>query len=207
MGRPYRLYLFDVDGTLTDSAEDICGSVEAVLDRQGYPPQPFQRPRSYIGRHLTDLFVDLIPCITGGQVERLIADYREVYWAQEHNATRLFPGVAETLGQLGGLKSTATTKGTPTTRVVLKKFGLLGYFDHVQGTDGFPAKPSPEVIHRSLDLFGRDAREALMVGDAPADIAAARAAGVTVCADSYVYGNRSEMQLDFWLDDLRELLS
>ena len=163
--------------------------------------------RSYIGRHLTDLFVDLVPGITDPQVERLIGDYREVYWAREHNATRLFPGVAETLGQLGGLKSTATTKGTPTTRVVLEKFGLLGYFDHVQGTDGFPAKPSPEVIHRSLDLFGPDAREALMVGDAPADIAAARAAGVTVCAVSYGYGNRSEMQLDFWLDDLRELLS
>lgn len=207
MGRPYRLYLFDVDGTLTDSAEDICGSVEVVLDRHGYPPQPFERLRSYIGRHLTDLFADLVPGITDPQVERLIGDYREVYWAREHNATRLFPGVAETLGQLGGLKSTATTKGTPTTRVVLEKFGLLGYFDHVQGTDGFPAKPSPEVIHRSLDLFGLDAREALMVGDAPADIAAARAAGVTVCAVSYGYGNRSEMQPDFWLDDLRELLS
>ena len=207
MGRPYRLYLFDVDGTLTDSAEDICGSVEVVLDRHGYPPLPFERLRSYIGRHLTDLFVDLIPGITEPQVERLIGDYREVYWAREHNATRLFPGVAETLGQLGGLKSTATTKGTPTTRVVLEKFGLLGYFDHVQGTDGFPAKPSPEVIHRSLDLFGLGAREALMVGDAPADIAAARAAGVTVCAVSYGYGNRSEMQPDFWLDDLRELLS
>ena len=76
----------------------------------------------------------------------------------------------------------------------------------MQGTDGFTAKPSPEVIHRSLDLFGLDAREALMVGDAPADIAAARAAGVTVCAVSYGYGNRSEMQPDFWLDDLRELL-
>ena len=207
MGRPYRLYLFDVDGTLTDSAEDICGSVEVVLDRHGYPPQPFEQLRSYIGRHLTDLFVDLVPGITDPQVERLIGDYREVYWAREHNATRLFPGVAETLGQLGGLKSTATTKGTPTTQVVLEKFGLLGYFDHVQGTDGFPAKPSPEVIHRSLDLFGLDAREGLMVGDAPADIAAARAAGVTVCAVSYGYGNRSEMQPDFWLDDLRELLS
>jgi len=206
MGRPYRLYLFDVDGTLTDSAEDICGAVEVVLDRHGYPPQPFERLRSYIGRHLTDLFVDVVPGITDPQVERLIGDYREVYWAREHNATRLFPGVAEALGKLGGLKTTATTKGTPTTRVVLEKFGLLGHFDHVQGTDGFPAKPSPEVIQRSIDLFGVDPREALMVGDAPADIAAARAAGVTVCAVSYGYGNRAEMEPDFWIDDLCELL-
>ncbi len=206
MGKPYRLYLFDVDGTLTDSAEDICGAVGVVLDRHGYPPQPFELLRSYIGRHLTDLFVDMIPGITPDGVERLIADYREVYWAREHNGTKLFPGVAEAVPRLAGLKSTATTKGTPTTRVVLEKFGLLPYFDHVQGTDGFPAKPSPEVIHKSLDLFGVDPRDALMIGDAPADIAAARAAGVTVCAVSYGYGNPSEMEPDFWINDLCELL-
>ena len=52
-----------------------------------------------------------------------------------------FPGSREMLAGLGGRKSTATTKGTPTTRLVLEQFGLIGHFDHVQGTDGFPAKP------------------------------------------------------------------
>lgn len=206
MSRSYRLYLFDVDGTLTDSAEDICGAVGAVLDRNGYPPQPFSLVRSYIGRHLTDLFGDVVPGLPAEAMERLIAEYREIYWAREHNATKLFPGVAEAVRTLGGMKATATTKGTPTTRVVLEKFGLLPYFDHVQGTDGFPAKPSPEVIQRSLQALGVEARDALMIGDAPADIAAARAAGVTVCAVSYGYGNPREMEPDFWIDDLCELL-
>ena len=58
----------------------------------------------------------------------------------------VFPGVAEALASLGGRKSTATTKGTPTTRLVLEKFGLIRHFDHVQGTDGFPSKPAPDVI-------------------------------------------------------------
>ena len=206
MSGSYRLYLFDVDGTLTDSAEDICGAVGAVLDRNGYPPQPFALVRSYIGRHLTDLFGDVVPGLPAAAMERLIAEYREIYWAREHNATKLFPGVAEAVRALGGMKATATTKGTPTTRVVLEKFGLLPYFDHVQGTDGFPAKPSPEVIQRSLQALGVKARDALMIGDAPADIAAARAAGVTVCAVSYGYGNPREMEPDFWIDDLCELL-
>ena len=52
----------------------------------------------------------------------------------------------EALAALGGRKSTATTKGTPTTRAVLEQFGLIQYFDHVQGTDGFPYKPAPDVI-------------------------------------------------------------
>jgi phosphoglycolate phosphatase len=162
--------------------------------------------RSYIGRHLTDLFGDVVPGLPAEAMERLIAEYREIYWAREHNATKLFPGVAEAVRALGGMKATATTKGTPTTRVVLEKFGLLPYFDHVQGTDGFPAKPSPEVIQRSLRALGVDPREALMIGDAPADIAAARAAGVTVCAVSYGYGNPREMEPDFWINDLCELL-
>jgi phosphoglycolate phosphatase-like HAD superfamily hydrolase len=54
--------------------------------------------------------------------------------------------------------------------------------------------------------LGVDPREALMIGDAPADIAAARAAGVTVCAVSYGYGNPREMEPDFWINDLCELL-
>jgi len=70
--------LFDVDGTLTDSAEDICGAVEVVLDRHGYPPQPFYRSRSYLRLRLTDLFEDEIPVFTDPQVERLIGDYLEL---------------------------------------------------------------------------------------------------------------------------------
>ena len=57
----------------------------------------------------------------------------------------MYPGVAEALRVLGGRKSTATTKGTPTTRAVLEQFGLISYFDHVQGTDGIPCKPAPDV--------------------------------------------------------------
>ena len=53
------------------------------------------------------------------------------------------------LSRLDGRKSTATTKGTPMTRAVLEQFELIRHFDHVQGTDGFPAKPEPDVILRS----------------------------------------------------------
>ena len=73
----------------------------------------------------------------------MIVNYRQIYAARHHADTIRYPGVKEGLAALGGLKSTATTKGTPMTRVVLEKYELLQYFDHVQGTDGFPAKPEP----------------------------------------------------------------
>ena len=57
---------------------------------------------------------------------------------------------------------------------MLEKFRALPYFDHVQGTDGFPAKPSPDVIHRALDGLGGTKEECLFVGDSSADMEAAR---------------------------------
>ncbi|MCC6365748.1 MAG: HAD family hydrolase [Bryobacterales bacterium] len=204
----YSLYLFDVDGTLVDSAADITGSVREVLQGTSARPVDDAYLRTYIGRHLFDLWDDLLPGIGQQEKEDLLARYRAIYAARKHSSTRLYPGVAEALARLGGRKSTATTKGTPTVRIVLEMFGLLGFFHHVQGTDGFPAKPAPDVIHRSLDVFGVKPEDVLMVGDATSDMAAGRAAGVNICAVRYGYGNHEEMaayQPDYWIDDLAEL--
>ena len=206
----FPVYLFDVDGTLTDSAPDITGSVLEVLDRNGYPAQPVSLLRTYIGRHLIDLFEDIIPGIDAAGIDDLIVQYRVVYAARGHVNTRTYDGVAEMLSALPGRKGTATTKGTPTTRIVLEKFGLLGYFEHVQGTDGFPAKPAPDVIQRGLETFGVRPEDVLFVGDSTADMAAGRAAGVRVCAVRYGYENHLEMRAyepDFWIDHPSELLS
>jgi phosphoglycolate phosphatase len=207
---PFPVYLFDVDGTLTDSAPDITGSVLEVLDRNGYSAQPAALLRTYIGRHLSDLFEDIVPGIDSSGVDDLIAQYRIVYAGRGHLNTKPYGGVMEMLSALPGRKGTATTKGTPTTRIVLEKFGMLGYFEHVQGTDGFPAKPAPDVIHRGLESFSVNAEDVLFVGDSTADMAAGRAAGVRVCAVRYGYGNHAEMQAyapDYWIDHPSELLS
>src|SRR5580704_15264637 len=181
-------YLFDVDGTLVDSATDICGAIQAVLrtTRQSSVTDDFLR--GYIGRHLYDLFGDLLPEYTREQMDQMLADYRRIYLARNHSLTRAYPGVADALAALPGRKSTATTKGTPTTRAVLELFGLLPYFDHVQGTDGFPAKPEPDVILASLQVFGAKPEDCLFVGDSPTDMEAGRRAGVKTCAVLWGYG-------------------
>jgi HAD superfamily hydrolase (TIGR01509 family) len=139
----------------------------------------------------------------------MVTDYRAIYTAGGHLNTSVYPGVAEMLKALGGLKSTATTKGTPTTKVILEKFGLITYFNHVQGTDGFPAKPEPHVILKSLEVFGVPPEECLMVGDAPSDMEAGRRAGVKTCAVRYGYGDLEAMESfrpDFWIDHPSELI-
>jgi HAD superfamily hydrolase (TIGR01549 family) len=122
--------------------------------------------------------------------------------------THVYPGVPEALGALAGRKSTATTKGTPTTRAVLEQFGLIQYFDHVQGTDGFPYKPAPDVILTALAALGARPEECLMIGDSPADMEAGKRAGVKTCAVRYGYGKPEDLARfapDFWIDDLRAL--
>ena len=136
--------------------------------------------------------------------------YRTFYPARGHKLTSVYPGVAEALAALGGRKATATTKGTPTTRAILDQFGLLRYFDHVQGTDGFPCKPAPDVILTALAGLGAKPQECLMVGDSPADMEAGKRAGVRTCAVRYGYGKAeklAEWAPDYWVDDLRELLA
>ncbi len=189
----FPVYLFDIDGTLLDSAEDICGAVQQVLDTTDCRPLTFDYLKSFIGLHLIELFGDLFPNYTPQQIDELIRMYRTNYLARGHARTRVYPGVAEGLAALGGRKSTATTKGSPTTRAVLEQFGLVRNFDHVQGTDGFPCKPAPDVIFTALQALGAKPGDCLFVGDSAADMEAGRRAGVKTCAVRYGYGNPAEM--------------
>ncbi len=201
-------YIFDVDGTLVDSALDITGAIQEVLVSHGKHDASFEYLRSFIGRHLIDLFVEVFPGIADDKVEELIKEYRAIYLAREHRMTSVYPGVLEGLEVLPGLKSTATTKGSPTTRAVLEQFGLLPHFQHVQGTDGFPAKPAPDVLFKAIEGLGVRLEDCLFVGDAPADLEAGKRAGVRTCAVTYGYGPPEEMarwEPDYWVRDLREL--
>ena len=139
----------------------------------------------------------------------MVEHYRRIYPLREHAGTRVYPEALEVLSKLGGRKSTATTKGTPTTRVVLERFGLLPYFDHVQGTDGFPAKPNPDVLFKALGSLGAEPGDCLFVGDSCADMEAAKRAGIKCCAVTYGYGKRDELakwKPDYWADQLSVLL-
>ena len=205
----FPVYLFDLDGTLLDSAEDICGAIRQVLSHHLPEPPPFDFLKTFIGYHLDDCFTQVLPHYDRQQLDGLVQEYRAVYPARKHAATTKYPGVDEALRRLGGRKGTATTKGTPTTRAVLEQFGLLPYFDHVQGTDGFPCKPAPDVLMRSLEALRAKPSDCLFVGDSAADMEAGRRAGVKICAVRYGYGNPEHLarwEPDYWVSDLRQLV-
>ena len=207
---PFRLYLFDIDGTLVDSANDICGAVRETLAEHGVTGLSEEYLRTFIGYHLFDLFEEVLPSYDRVQHEKVLMRYRQIYLARQHSSTKVYPGVQEMLAGLQGLKSTATTKSSETARAVLTLFGLVSHFDHVQGTDGFPSKPNPDVVQRSIDLFGIDPAEVLLIGDASPDMEAGRRAGVRTCAVTWGYGNVEHMRAhapDYWIDHPMAMLA
>jgi len=204
----FQVYLFDIDGTLLDSAQDICGAIQQVLETKDRRPT-FEFLKGYIGLHLIEVFGDVLPHYSPAQIDELVQEYRALYPARGHKLTTVYPGVVEALQVLGGRKSTASTKGTNGSRAILQQFGLLQHFDHVQGTDGFPCKPAPDVILNALAALGAQPDDCLMIGDAPSDMIAGKSAGVKTCAVRYGYGKEDELaqhQPDYWVADLRELL-
>jgi phosphoglycolate phosphatase len=204
----YPYYLFDIDGTLLDSAVDICSAIREAL--QPHVPNPPSVPTltRYVGYHLDVCFKELLPHYDRKQLDDLIASYKTLYLSRGHADTKPYPGALEGVRRLGGLKATATTKGTPTTRAILDQFQFLPAFNHVQGTDGFPCKPEPDVVIRALQGLGGNPDQCLFIGDSPADMEAGRRAGVKICAVRYGYGNQAEIarwEPDYWINDLREL--
>lgn len=206
----FKVYLFDVDGTLLDSASDICGAVRQALEEEGVTGLTDEYLQSFIGFHLFDLFEEVLPNYSRGDHERLLANYRRIYLSRGHSSTRVYAGVPEMLAKLGGRKSTATTKSSETARNILTQFGLAGHFDHVQGTDGFPSKPEPDVIFKSIELLGVKPEECLLIGDSAPDMEAGRRAGVKTCGVRYGYGNLDDMgkhEPDYWISAPLELVS
>ena len=205
----FPFYLFDIDGTLLDSAPDICAAQSEVLAAAGCPPVTFEFLRGFVGLELRAVFRAMIPDISDAEIEKLSDEYSRNYRGRKHVGTRLFPGVPEALAALEGKKSTATTKSTPGTKLVLEHFGLLPYFDHIQGSDGLRCKPAPDVVLAAMAGLGANPEECLLVGDSPADMEAGRLAGVKICAVTYGYGDPAGLakwRPDYRVSDLRELV-
>lgn len=172
--------VFDLDGTLVDSFDDISAAFRRSFHVIDTEPPALDAVRALIGKPLRDMYEPFAP---DEAIDALIAEYRRDYAERCADRTRPFPGIVELLTGLrarGHGLAVATTKTTWMARTVTGRLGLDAHLDHVQGTDGFPHKPAPDVITHALAGVGRPG--AWMVGDAVSDVAAGRAAGLRTCA-------------------------
>lgn len=175
-----RAIVFDLDGTLVDSLPDIVGAFRDAFDACGLPAPPEAEVRGRVGLPLEEMYAAFAP---RASVPRLAAAYRELYPTRYTRSSRPFPGVGDVLARLRGrgfALAVATTKRSDMARRFVAAMGLQDALDVVQGTDGFPHKPAPDVVLRALAAL--DADGAWMVGDTVHDIEAGRAAGLSTYA-------------------------
>jgi phosphoglycolate phosphatase len=195
MARARNVLIFDLDGTLIDSAPDLHRSLNAVLAEQGRAAVPLAGIRAMVGdgaaklveRGFADTGAAVEPAALAGLVQRFLLHYS----AGRHALTTAFPGVAETLTTLqqrGCRLGVCTNKPYAPTMEILALLGLSGFFGAVTGGDSLPVrKPDPGHLLGTLDLLGAAAEQALMIGDSINDVAVARAAGVPAVVVRYGY--------------------
>ncbi|MCP3059557.1 HAD-IA family hydrolase [Myxococcus sp. K38C18041901] len=167
--------LFDLDGTLVDSLPDIIDSFLYAFPANGLQAPTYAQVRALIGLPLDIMYAEFAP----QHVPALCASYREHYPLNFHRNSRPYPGVLEllhTLRERGYLLAVATTKKSPMARRFVDAMGLGDVLHHVQGTDDFPHKPAPDVLHRALAALGTQGL--WMVGDTSLDLRAGKAAGL-----------------------------
>jgi pyrophosphatase PpaX len=187
----YGAALFDLDGTLIDSGQDLVASVRHAVESAfpGHEAPDADDVLVQVGRPLEVIARELGYAASDADVGRFVEAYRAYYADHFNDHTEAYPGVEELLGYLktAGVKlAVVTTKHQTQADFALAGCGLSRYFDYVHGwQEGRQHKPHPEPVVTALARLDAEARDAIMVGDAELDIEAARAAGVDVCAVTY----------------------
>jgi phosphoglycolate phosphatase len=210
-----RAILFDLDGTLIDSAPDLATSVNIVLAAEGLGPITVEAVRDMIGNGIRKLVqrafaaydVVLQPNELDLHEAAMIAIYNDNLSAE----TILYPAVPTALADVrarGIRMGVVTNKPIAATRAILSHFGILDIFGAVIGGDeNIPRKPAPDPLWAALQRMGATPEQSVMVGDSAADVAAARAAGsaVIIVEGGYSRVPVTELGADLTIASLSDL--
>jgi len=207
--------LFDLDGTLIDSAPDIAAAVNELLSGDGLPAVSVDAVRGMIGNGVRKLveraYASLGRQLEGDGLNAATDRMMGIYGKHLTRHTVAMPGALELIlsyHQAGVRIGVVTNKPEAFTHEILKHFGIDGQVDVVVGGDTGPArKPEPDMLHHALSVMGVSVSRALMVGDSPADIGAARAANVASVAvhGGYTTVPAEELGADRVISSLLEL--
>lgn len=213
---PFRVVIFDLDGTLVDSLADVASAVNAVLAEAGVPAVPRESWHSLLGqgariRMKTAFAINGIT-LPDDELDRCVRQFRSVYSHKILDQTKPFEGALETVRRLDGLGvkvGVCTNKDEAAARDILAAFGLSAHIAAVAGPDTYGVqKPHPDHVLKLLETLGVEPAEAILVGDSEHDVEAARNAGIPVAFVTWGYGEASSSDdgPDFMIDRFSELI-
>jgi phosphoglycolate phosphatase len=190
-----RTVVFDLDGTLVDTAPDLINALNFILEREGMPPVPLHAARTMIGagaRKLIERGLELDGRVTSVEdISRLTNDFIDYYADHIADASRPFEGLESALDDLSGRGyrfAVCTNKLEWLSKLLLDQLGLSARFATICGADTFGvSKPDPAILRQTIALAGGQLSSAIMVGDAGPDIGVARRAGIPVIGVEFGY--------------------
>ena len=209
-----RLIVFDLDGTLIDSREDLALSVNAMRQQMGLGLLAYDVITSYVGHGVTNLVRRaLANGASGGlsaeaieQGTRLFLDY---YWEHKLDRTVAYPGVVEALAELDRRRmAVLTNKPVRFSTAILEGLGIARHFEFIYGGNSFESKkPDPEGLLKIMKDTGSAPGQTLMVGDSDTDVLTGRNGHVWTCGVTYGLAPETLVVTppDVLLADLRDL--
>jgi phosphoglycolate phosphatase len=207
--------VFDLDGTLVDTAPDLISALNHVLAREGLSPLPLASARNMIGAGARKLLERGLEAegrfVSPEEMNRLTADFIAYYAENIAVESRPFAGLEPALDELAGRGcrfAVCTNKLEWLSKRLLDQLGLSPRFAAICGADTFGvAKPDPAILRQTILRAGGELGTSVMVGDAGTDVGAARRAGVPVigCTFGYTDVPIAELQPDGLIDHMQEL--
>ena len=187
--------VFDLDGTLIDTAPDLVGTLNLMLARHDVPAVAYDDARAMIGAGVKPLLQRALAShglqFPPDEIDRLYEEYLPLYAAHIADRSRAFPGLDAALDQLaadGCILAVCTNKLEWLSALLLDKLGLSPRFAAICGADTFAMrKPDPEMLRLTIAKAGGDVAQAVMVGDSMTDVATAQAARIPVVAVDFGY--------------------
>jgi len=206
-----KLAIFDLDGTLVDSLDELAAAANHVRNVFGLSKLSKPEVRELLGRGSRRLVENILPNPGPEDMARAQAEY--LLYSKTHLLTKtcMYPGVKETLAALRRTvvhMAIISNKHSTLTHDLLTRLGIDSYFNAVLGPDTFPhRKPMPEPVLKLLADFHTDPAEGIVIGDSASDILSGKRAGVTTVACRYGYGSETELaHADYHISALPDLL-
>lgn len=192
---PFPTVVFDLDGTLVDTAPDLIDTLNLILARHHIAPVAFDEARPMIGGGVKPLLQRGLAAqgvqVSAAEIDRLYTEYIEVYAPRIAQQSRPFPGLDRALDALtdqGCRLAVCTNKLEWLSVKLLKELGLAQRFVAICGQDTFAMrKPDPDILRLTIARAGGDMGHAVMIGDSTTDVATARAAAVPIIAVDFGY--------------------
>lgn len=193
--------IFDLDGTLLDTIQDIADANNEMLRSYGYPEHNIEKYIGWIGTGARDLVIASLPPQANLNEERLwdyLHDYSKLYEKRIAVKTTIFSGVSKVLTYLAKNNipvSINTNKPHELTKIVCEKYFEPSTFKYIYGQNGFfPKKPNPQAAIAIANSLGVSPKDTLFIGDSVVDIKTAKKAGMPSLGVRWGYGNQDLME-------------